>query len=246
MTLQRQAAASLILYAMLTLVAYSLLSVVFHFPDILREPIADRFTLFQDNARVIVPTYYAFALTGLLQITFSVLLFSLFNPTRPNALLALVFGVLSGLTQMLGYLRWVAAVPFLAGQSAVADMSIFEGVLNTYLGMTVGEHLGNLFLAAWLWNLRSVLVSVQTLDSRLSAMAGIAGVLMLAVAFEPLGGPFSVLSPLTLPVWGLVVTWMLLLAYALFRRRDANPRLPNWAWVAALLFWLVNVVPAFI
>jgi len=112
--------------------------------------------------------------------------------------------------------------------------------------MTVGEHLGNLFLAAWLWNLRSVLVSVQTLDSRLSAMAGIAGVLMLAVAFEPLGGPFSVLSPLTLPVWGLVVTWMLLLAYALFRRRDANPRLPNWAWGAALLFWLVNVVPAFI
>jgi len=71
--------------------------------------------------------------------------------------LATTIGVLAGLVQMLGLLRWVYLVPALA--RAYADpaldpperhvqASVF-GALHQYLGVGVGEHLGYLFTGIW-------------------------------------------------------------------------------------------------
>ena len=67
--------------------------------------------------------------------------------------LAVTIGVLAGLVQMLGLLRWVYLVPSLArtdadpmleGGQREANVAIFRA-MHQFLGVGVGEHLGYLF-----------------------------------------------------------------------------------------------------
>ena len=78
-------------------------------------------------------------------------------------LVATTFGVLAGLVQMLGLLRWVYVVPALARAYADPTLepeqrevsaAVFRA-LHQYLGVGVGEHLGYLFTGIW-----SVLIGV--------------------------------------------------------------------------------------
>src|SRR6185503_3204573 len=85
---------------------------------------------------------------------------------------ATVAGVLAGLVQTLGFLRWPFLVPHLAeaylapgaseAQRAAAGL-VFEA-FHRYLGMGVGEHLGYLTTAVW-----TFLIALQMLRSPLVA-----------------------------------------------------------------------------
>ena len=101
-------------------------------------------------------------LSGLLLIGAVVLLGQAlgFNGIVP---LAVTIGVLAGLVQMLGLLRWVYLVPSLARMNAdpgvesgqrQANVAVFRA-MHQYLGVGVGEHLGYLFTGIW-----SVLIGV--------------------------------------------------------------------------------------
>ena len=80
---------------------------------------------------------------------------------------ATTFGVLAGLVQMLGLLRWVYVVPALARADADPTLgpeqrevhaAVFRA-LHQYLGVGVGEHLGYLFTGIW-----SVLIGVGVIQ----------------------------------------------------------------------------------
>ena len=69
----------------------------------------------------------------------------------------MTIGVLAGLVQMLGLLRWVYLVPSLARTYAdpavekeqrEASLAVFRA-MHQYLGVGVGEHLGYLFTGLW-------------------------------------------------------------------------------------------------
>ena len=71
--------------------------------------------------------------------------------------LAVTVGVLAGLVQMLGLLRWVYLVPSLARSNVdpglesgqrEANIAVFRA-MHQYLGVGVGEHLGYLFTGIW-------------------------------------------------------------------------------------------------
>ncbi|WP_433258972.1 DUF4386 family protein [Streptosporangium sp. CA-135522] len=95
-------------------------------------------------------------------------------------------GVLAGLVQVLGLLRWPFAVPVLAhsGQPQVAE--IVFSTLHGYLGTGIGETLGYLFTAAWTVLLLAALpgrprwFGVLGTGSALTIVAGV---------FVPLGLP---------------------------------------------------------
>jgi hypothetical protein len=80
--------------------------------------------------------------------------------------LAVSIGVLAGLVQMLGLLRWVYLVPSLARTFADPDVeagqreatvAVFRA-MHQFLGVGIGEHLGYLFTGIW-----SVLTGVAIL-----------------------------------------------------------------------------------
>lgn len=110
--------------------------------------------------------WWTFTLSGLLLIAGAVLLGQAlgFEGIVP---MATTIGVLAGLVQMLGLLRWVYVVPALARAYADPTLepeqrdthaAVFRA-LHQYLGVGVGEHLGYLFTGIW-----SVLIGVGTLQ----------------------------------------------------------------------------------
>jgi hypothetical protein len=144
--------------------AFALLSKRFDYPDILRRPAGEILERFRAGGSSLILLWWAFMLSGLLLIAAVVLLGQVVGPSDIVPV-ATTIGVLAGLVQMLGLLRWVYAVPPLAraytDPSAGAEqrdvsVSIFR-VLHQYLGVGVGEHLGYLFTGLW-----TVLIGIAT------------------------------------------------------------------------------------
>lgn len=130
----------------------------FEYPDILRKPTGYILERFQAGGRGLVALWYEFAFTALLFIPVAVLLPRILGHENPAWFgLTAAFGVLAGLVQLLGLLRWSFLVPNLAKSytapgatqaSREATEVVFQA-FHSYLGVAVGEHLGYFFTSAW-------------------------------------------------------------------------------------------------
>jgi hypothetical protein len=190
---------------------------------------------------LIVPAYYMMGLSGLTQIMLAVMFHQSF--ARPGSTLlvaALTAGVLGGAFQMMGFMRWPIAVPYLAEQMAAAPsdeirnvIALLEGLLNRYAGMVVGEHLG--FLGQGLW---TVLISAAMLRGPLFAWPyGLVGLvlggLIVFASLEQLGGPFAAIGFLSAPVSAAWLGWLLMCGISL-ARTQADGQGPKFFLVSAL------------
>ena len=135
---------------------FALLGKRFEYPDILRRPTSEILERFGAGGSGLILLWWTFMLSGLLLIAGVVLLGQVlgFEGIVP---LAVTVGILAGLVQMLGLLRWVYAVPALARaytdptltpEQREVHAAIFRA-LHQYLGVGVGEHLGYLFTGIW-------------------------------------------------------------------------------------------------
>ncbi len=143
-------------------VTFALLGKRFDYPDILRRPAEDILARFRAGGGSLILLWWAVMLSGLILIAAVVLLGQSlgFWGIVP---LAVTIGVLAGLVQMLGLLRWVYLVPSLARTQAdaslgnaerEASLAVFRA-MHQYLGVGIGEHMGYLFTGTW-----SVLIGV--------------------------------------------------------------------------------------
>ena len=135
---------------------FALLGKRFEYPDILRRPTSEILERFRAGGSGLILLWWTFMLSGLLLIAGAVLLGQVlgFGGIVP---VATTIGVLAGLVQMLGLLRWVYVVPALARAYADPTLgpeqreihaAVFRA-LHQYLGVGVGEHLGYLFTGIW-------------------------------------------------------------------------------------------------
>ncbi len=145
---------------------FALLGKRFEYPDILRRSTSEVLERFRAGGPGLILLWWTFMLSGLLLIAGAVLLGQVLG-FRGIVPLATVIGVLAGLVQMLGLLRWVYVVPALA--RAYADptlgpeqremQTVVFRVLHQYLGVGLGEHLGYLFTGIW-----SVMIGVGVIQ----------------------------------------------------------------------------------
>lgn len=176
------AAAVLLIVAPLCFNAtFALLGRRFDYPDILRRPTEEILERFSAGGSSLVLVWWAFMLSGLLMIGAVVLVSQAlgFAGVLP---LATAIGVLAGLVQMFGILRWVYLVPHLARSYADPNASpeqrdtakaVFRA-FHHYLGVGVGEHLGYLLTGLW-----SILLGVAiALGDALPTWLGWAGVVI--------------------------------------------------------------------
>jgi Domain of unknown function (DUF4386) len=135
---------------------FALLGKRFNYPDILRRPTAEILERFRAGGPGLILLWWTFMSSGLLLIAGAVLLGQVlgFGWIVP---VATTIGVLAGLVQMLGLLRWVYVVPALARaytdptlapEQREVHAAVFRA-LHQYLGVGVGEHLGYLFTGIW-------------------------------------------------------------------------------------------------
>lgn len=228
-SLRRLAGVLLILVPLAFTICFTLLGIQFEYPDILRQPTADVLAKFQAGGPALVAVWYALTLTAVLFIPVVLLLHQVLAGDRPSTTLqvATTFGVIAGLVQALGFLRWPFLVPQLAAaylepgaseaQRAAAAM-VFEA-FHRYAGMAIGEHLGYLSTAVW-----TFLVALLLLRS-----PGFGRWLGLSGAALALGIGAGLLEPAGLELAGTVnaisylgwALWLIILGVLLVARRPA-------------------------
>ena len=161
-------------------VLFFLLQKTFEYPDILRKPTDYILSQFNKGGHRLVVIWYSFALTGLLFIPIALLVNQvLAEDTMPYMAIATTVGVLAGLVQFLGLIRWTFLVPYLAktyfepnsSQATRDSIAIVFQAFHRYAGMAVGEHLGYLCTSVW----TAFVALALTQSSQFSAWLGWVG-----------------------------------------------------------------------
>ncbi len=142
--------------AIAVIIPYTLLTMIFDYPDILRQDTGTILTKFHEGGTGLTLTWFAFAITGLPLIPAYILIGKQLENRSPLVRVATTIGVIGLIVQVIGLLRWTFVVPVLADSyvhatdeatKAAAIMS-FKTV-HQFGGVLLGEHLGQLFTVTW-------------------------------------------------------------------------------------------------
>ena len=217
----RTTGALLIAVPLIFTAGFTGLQMTFEYPDILRHPAGEVLTRFAGAGADLHVYWYAMMFAALLMIGGAIAA-GLHFWKRDSLLAALSIGagVLAGLVQALGLMRWVMLVPSLAAAYAAPGateidksmaIALFDAA-NHYLGMGVGEHLGYFFTAIW-----TALISALVFKTnRIVAISGIviaAGVI--SGMLEPFGVPMTgLINSISYSLWAL---WTLFLGVVILR-----------------------------
>ena len=146
----------LILGAIGVFIPYTVLTIIFDYPDILRQDAGFILTKFHDGGSSLIFTWFLFAVLGIPLIIAYILIGQKLENKLSFVRWATTLGVISGIVQVIGLLRWTFVVPVLANNfvTSVSEASketnkiVFQTV-HQYGGVLLGEHLGQLFTVIW-------------------------------------------------------------------------------------------------
>lgn len=146
----------LILGALAVFVPYTILTVIFNYPDILRQESGVILKSFHQGGTPLILTWLAFALLGLPLLIAYALIGRRLETQLPYIRWVTTLGVISGIVQIIGLLRWVFVVPVLAtayvGTTNVNTMEAIKisfQIVHQFGGVLLGEHLGQLLTVIW-------------------------------------------------------------------------------------------------
>lgn len=225
MTLYRMTGFVLIIVPITFNIVFFALGRAFEYPDILRKPTDVIFTRFAQGGKRLIVLWYAFAITALSAIPMALLFQGVFFEQHPILSPAsAIMGVLSGLVQGIGLLRWPLLVPMLTAQyhaeKATSEqrntvIAIFNA-FHQFVGVVIGEHLGYIFTGSWTIIICLMMIS-STIFSSLLGILGIISALGIMVGLlEPTGwkpaGAINAMSYILWSLWLIVSGITLLLA----------------------------------
>jgi len=241
-------------HIVLLFTGFTVLAAVFDFPDVLRLPAPERLALFEAGKAVIVPAYWVLAMTGITQVLLTVLLYRTLGAAGTAGLLALVFGILTGFGQAMGFGRWAILVPWLAAQmsdpatteAGREAVALIEGAFNRYAGMLVGEHLSNICWGFWLFFTGLSVRRTGLLDDRIGRAMMALSPLMWLLAAEQLGFDAPILGLLTDFGFPLLALIHFALAWQLVRRPQGGTAKPLGAGAAmvGIVLYVAMIWPA--
>src|SRR4026207_481786 len=137
----------LILGAVGVFIPYTVLTIIFDYPDILRMDPGFILTKFDEGGSSLILTWFLFALLGIPLIIAYILIGQKLENKLSFVRWATTLGVISGIVQIIGLLRWTFVVPVLANNfvTAVSEASkesnkmIFQ-TIHQFGGVLLGEH----------------------------------------------------------------------------------------------------------
>ncbi|MBC7923720.1 MAG: DUF4386 domain-containing protein [Ferruginibacter sp.] len=209
---------------LLLITCFELLRQTFNYPDVLRENTG---SILEKIAQAGTPgqlMWYGMTL-GSVGILFGVLLlhYCLVSFGVRYRVLITGLGLLAGLFNALGYLRWVFLVPALAASYVNPDadpatkeaVSVVFNAFHLYFGFSVGEHLGFLFLGAWGWLLSVALWPLTSFPRWLSWVGGISSAGTILGILE--GAGWAAAAPVVEISASVLIVWITLLGGYLLR-----------------------------
>lgn len=213
-------------------IPFAILGSTFDYPDILRQPAATVLERFHAGGAGLVLTWYAFMLSAVLMVPVSAALAARIGEIRQRPTLgsiALMSGAAAGTLQAIGLSRWVFVVPALARiqtdhaatEAARTQAQASFDLLNSWGGVAIGEHLGQIFTVLFV---ASLALGQLTATSRIARSASISGLLSalmitaglgeglaIAIGIDPgMLGLFTLVGYLAFTLW-LILTGAVLL-----------------------------------
>ena len=212
----------LIVTPILFMTAFTLLQINFEYPDILRQPAMTVMEKFAAGGSGLITNWYLMVISSILFIPISVMLhLYLVREDTPYMIVATTFGVIAGIVQTLGFIRWPFLVPTLA--STYLDPSTSEATrtaievtftaFNQYVGVGIGEHLGYLFTALWTILIALAMPKSKYFSAWLGWTGGILAMGILVGTLEPAGVPFvGLINAIAYSLWAV---WIVILGIRL-------------------------------
>lgn len=186
-------------------IPYTMLTITFEYPDILRQDTAIILTKFHEGGSKLIFTWFAFALVGIPLLPAYILIGTKLENKSSLARVATTIGIIGLIVQMIGLLRWTFVVPVLADAfvNATNDTTRTAAIvafktIHQFAGVLLGEHLGQLFTIIW-----TVLISISF--SRLKLFPKWVNLLGVVSAFIYLLAQAELLSTVIsgFPVWDM-------------------------------------------
>jgi hypothetical protein len=211
----------LIVGVVLLCVPYTILTVIFEYPQILREDTGMILTKFYAGGTPLIVVWWLFAILGLPILEAYVLIGQKLENKFYFVRWATTLAVISGIVQIIGLLRWTFVVPLLAktyvtsqNESIRESCKIAFQVIHQYGGVVLGEHIGQLFTIAWMLIISSAFHQLKLFPKWIIGF----GYLAAFVFFLAQAELFATVIP-HFPVWhmaGLIgstmwLVWMLLI-----------------------------------
>lgn len=205
-------------------VVFFLLQRNFEYPDILRKPTDYILRRFNEGGTQLIATWYAFAFTGVLFIPVAILVHQTFaSEGTPYMTLATTIGVLAGLVQFFGLIRWTFLVPYLAKayfeqdatQATRDSITVVFQAFHRYAGVAIGEHLGYLLTSIWTALIALAVTQSPLLSTWLGWIGFLPAIGIFIGLFEEAGfkaaGAINAISYILWSLWLIIVGIVLLL-----------------------------------
>src|SRR6185436_12797915 len=142
----------LILGAIGVFIPYTILTIIFDYPDILRQDAGIILSRFHEGGSSLIFVWFLFALLGLPFIPAYILIGQKLEGKMKSVRWVTTIGVISVIVQMIGLLRWTFVVPLLANnfvttvnEAAKEANKVAFQTIHQFGGVLLGEHLGQLF-----------------------------------------------------------------------------------------------------
>ncbi len=203
----------------------------FNYPDILRKEPDEILRRFDSGGSGLILRWEALLVSALLMLPLAVLLPVTLAAAPTLTTLAIVAGVIAGLVQSLGLVRWPFAVPDLArryvaapdgpdGDATRQTVVVVFATLHRLFGVGIGEHLGYLFTGLWTLLIAASILSTTILPSWLGFAGVLIGLALLIGVLEFVGPNerdgwhlAGTIVPIAYIAWSI---WLILLGVFLF------------------------------
>lgn len=145
----------LILGAIGVFIPYTTLTIMFEYPDILRQDTGVILTKFNRGGSSLILTWWAFAILGLPLLIAFILIGQKIEKEFYHARWVTTIGIIGLVVQIIGLLRWSFVVPVLANNYVFGNEMTKEAnkvafqIIHQYGGVVLGEHIGQFFTIFW-------------------------------------------------------------------------------------------------
>jgi hypothetical protein len=209
-------------------IPYTILTMTFEYPDILRQDAGTILTKFHEGGSSLIFTWWAFAILGLPLLFAYQLIGQKLESNSGFIKPVTTIGVISIIVQLIGLLRWVFVVPVIANSYVTGDASAKEAAkiafqtVHQFGGVLLGEHIGQLFTIAWTIMISVVFIKSNYFPKWVSWFGIIASVIYLIAQAEL----FATVIP-GFPVWDMAgfigstlwLVWLIIIGITFIRRK---------------------------
>jgi len=213
-------------------IPYTILTMTFEYPDVLRQDAGTVLTKFHEGGSSLIFTWWAFAILGLPLLIAYIRIGQRLENKLGFIKWVTTIGVISGIVQIIGLLRWVFVVPVIAGSYVgTADPATKQAAIIAFKtihqlgGVLLGEYIGQLFTIIWTVMMSIAFIKLRFFPKWVSWL----GILTSIIYLFAQADLFATVIP-GFPVWDLAgligstlwLVWLIIVGVKFFRIKDQS------------------------